>query len=94
MQLILYSKLGCHLCEGLLAKLQQVRDIALEIEIRDITQQSKWFDDYQYEIPVLYLKIGEKEQKLPRLSPRTPVSQWQKQLQAWAIEYKIPLDGT
>jgi hypothetical protein len=88
MQLILYSKPGCHLCEGLLEKLQQINAFVLEIEVRDITQQENWFAAYQYEIPVLCLKIGEKERELPRLSPRTPVSQWEKQLQAWAIAYQ------
>ncbi|PZV15627.1 MAG: thioredoxin family protein [Leptolyngbya sp.] len=54
MQLILYSKPGCHLCEGLQEKLEQIHSIPLELEIRDITTQDDWFQQYQYEIPVLF----------------------------------------
>ena len=35
-QLILYSKPGCHLCEGLQEKLAQVTQFDFELEIRDI----------------------------------------------------------
>ncbi len=37
MQLILYSKPGCHLCEGLQEKLEQIQDLNFELEVRDIT---------------------------------------------------------
>ncbi len=48
--LILYSKPGCHLCEGLQEKLAE---LPLQLEIRDITQNELWFQKYQYEVPVL-----------------------------------------
>ena len=48
MQLILYSKPGCHLCEGLAEKLDQVTSVYIELEIRDITTQAAWFEAYQY----------------------------------------------
>jgi hypothetical protein len=53
MRLILYSKPGCHLCEGLQEKLEQVQTPQFELEVRDITTRADWFQAYQYEIPVL-----------------------------------------
>ncbi len=55
MRLILYSKPGCHLCEGLQEKLEQIENLSFELEIRDITTREDWFGAYQYEVPVLYL---------------------------------------
>ena len=80
MQLILYSKPGCHLCEGLAEKLDQVTSIALDLEVRDITTQPAWFEAYQYDIPVLVWRSPSGERVLPRLSPRAPVSQLEKLL--------------
>ena len=80
MQLILYSKPGCHLCEGLAEKLDQVTSVDIELEIRDITTQAAWFEAYQYEIPVLVWRSPSGEIILPSLSPRAPVSQLEKLL--------------
>jgi glutaredoxin len=55
MRLILYSKPGCHLCEGLQEKLEQITSIEIQLEVRDITTREDWFQAYQYEIPVLYI---------------------------------------
>ncbi len=55
MRLILYSKPGCHLCEGLQEKLEQIQSLQFELEVRDITSRDEWFQAYQYEIPVLFL---------------------------------------
>ncbi len=83
MQLILYSKQGCCLCEGLLAKLQQVKGITFDLEVRDITENSEWFDRYQYEVPVLSLvNAQQQEQELPRLSPRSPIEKLEKLLKS------------
>ena len=94
MKLILYSKPGCHLCEGLYEKLGQVRNIPLQIEVRDITSREDWFQAYQYEIPVLvWQKESAKSSEspsptlipLPRLSPRASVQQVEQMLQKfWA----------
>ena len=55
MQLILYSKPGCHLCEGLQEKLEAIQaELDFELEVRDITTRDDWFAAYQYEVPVLY----------------------------------------
>ena len=83
-KLILYSKPGCHLCEGLQEKLEE---LPLELEVRDITQNEAWFQKYQYEVPVLCIPLdtqpnaSQAEQPLPRLSPRASVAQMARMLQ-------------
>lgn len=79
MYLILYSKPGCHLCEGLQEKLQQVQNIAFKLEVRDITTNDTWWQAYEYEIPVLVLD-GSPPQRLPPFSPRGTVAQLEKLL--------------
>ena len=64
--LILYSKPGCHLCEGLQEKLEQIEGLSLEI--RDITTRDEWFQSYQYEVPVL-CRLPD-DNPIPRPSPR------------------------
>jgi len=91
MQLILYSKPGCHLCEGLQEKLEQIQSIPLELEVRDITTQDDWFQQYQYEIPVLFwVSQGEGStfdtlhstlHPIPRPSPRATIAQLEQMLQ-------------
>lgn len=81
MQLILYSKPGCHLCEGLQEKLEQVSNLEFELEIRDINTNSDWFEAYQYEVPVLCQKMSDGEKPLPRLSPRATVAKLEQILQ-------------
>ena len=83
MQLILYSKPGCHLCEGLAEKLALVTAVAIDLEVRDITRDERWFNAFQYEIPVLVWRSSQGEQILPRLSPRAPVSQLEKLLRQY-----------
>jgi glutaredoxin len=53
--LILYSKPGCHLCEAARADVERVRTRGYDVEFeeRDITTNSDWFERYQYAIPVL-----------------------------------------
>jgi len=87
MRLILYSKPGCHLCEGLQEKLAQIQNLKIDLEIRDITTRDDWFQAYQYEIPVL-LRInsqstGAVEELLPRPSPRASVAQLEQMLQKY-----------
>jgi hypothetical protein len=89
MHLVLYSKPGCHLCEGLQEKLAAITNISLEVEIRDITTRDDWFQAYQYEIPVLMWQkdtdSAESPQMipLPRLSPRAPIPQVERMLQTY-----------
>ena len=81
MNLILYRKPGCHLCEGLQEKLAQVQSLPIKVEIRDITTNQDWFDAYQYEIPVLCQKLPDGEKALPRISPRASVAKLEQMLQ-------------
>jgi Glutaredoxin-like domain (DUF836) len=81
MHLILYSKIGCHLCAGLEQKLRSITNPLFDLEIREITSNSDWWNAYEYEIPVLYLSNGQQEQLLPRMSPRASVPQVQEMLQ-------------
>lgn len=89
MRLILYSKPGCHLCEGLQEKLQQIQSLKIDLEVRDITTREDWFQKYEYEIPILSLveTSGTSEEasevRLPRLSPRCTVAQLEKMLQKY-----------
>jgi glutaredoxin len=89
MQLILYSKPGCHLCEGLQEKLEQIRrgvppeHLYFELEVRDITSREDWFQAYQYEVPVLCRDSAGREEPLPRPSPRTSVQQLERMLQKY-----------
>ncbi|NEQ25128.1 MAG: glutaredoxin family protein [Microcoleus sp. SIO2G3] len=85
MHLILYSKPGCHLCEGLQEKLTQVQP-PIALEIRDITSRSEWFDAYQYEVPVLVVVDAQGQaQTLPRLSPRASLAQVEQMLQKYGL---------
>jgi glutaredoxin len=90
MRLILYSKPGCHLCEGLQEKLQQIQTPSFDLEVRDITTRQDWFQAYQYEIPVLMIDpSGATSQALiaiPRPSPRASVAQLAKLLQRYLSE--------
>jgi hypothetical protein len=80
MHLIFYSKPGCHLCEGLEEKLRQIEDT--ELEIRDITTRDDWFQQYQYEIPiVLWVSESGQAVPLPRISPRASIAQVRQLLQ-------------
>ena len=87
MKLVLYSKPGCHLCEGLEEKLAALSHLDLDLEIRDITTQDAWFQRYQYEIPVLCRVLetpeGLREEALPRLSPRAPIARVEQMLQTY-----------
>lgn len=86
MHLVLYSKPGCHLCEGLQEKLEQIQRWPIALEIRDITTREDWFQAYQYEIPVLfYVDEGSANTlvPIPRPSPRASVAQLEQMLQKY-----------
>jgi hypothetical protein len=85
-KLILYSKAGCHLCEGLQEKLEQISSLPLDLEVRDITTQADWFRAYEYEVPVLFLSPADPAIApiaLPRPSPRATVFQLEQMLQKY-----------
>ena len=86
MKLIFYTKAGCHLCEDLQKKLEQVEEIDFELELRDITTRKDWFTAYQYEVPVLAKQTDTVEELLPRPSPKATVSQLTQMLQKYFQE--------
>ncbi|XP_068639076.1 uncharacterized protein [Aristolochia californica] len=89
-KLIIYSKPGCCLCDGLKEKLHaafalggsdSLKDI--ELQVRNILDNPEWERLYQYEIPVLARVLSDgAEETLPRLSPRLGVETIQKKLAA------------
>ena len=80
--LILYSKGGCHLCEGLQEKLGHVQGLEFTLQVRDIEVNEDWFKAYQYEVPVLMqLLEGGEEELIPRPSPRITVERLERHLQ-------------
>ncbi|CAN7045610.1 hypothetical protein Bca4012_072531 [Brassica carinata] len=89
-KLVLYSKPGCCLCDGLKEKLQAAFSLSgpdslhhVTLQVRDITTNPDWERAYQYEIPVLAKENSDgKEEILPRLSPRLSVEIIQKKLLA------------
>ncbi|XP_065622614.1 uncharacterized protein LOC111990832 [Quercus suber] len=89
-KLILYSKPGCCLCDGLKEKLQSAFLISgpdslhdVDLQIRDITSNPEWERAYQYEIPLLAkVRPDGTEETLPRLSPRLGVELIQKKIAA------------
>ncbi|MEM8779657.1 MAG: glutaredoxin family protein [Cyanobacteria bacterium P01_G01_bin.49] len=83
MKLILYSKPGCHLCEGLQAKLEKVEGLNFDLEIRDITTYEDWFNAYQYEVPVLRQQLPQGEKTIPRFSPRISVEKLAQMLEKY-----------
>ena len=55
-QVTIYSKPGCHLCEEVEAMIRQVqRRRPFELEIRDILDDPSELERYQYAIPVITL---------------------------------------
>ncbi|CAH8272665.1 unnamed protein product [Arabidopsis lyrata] len=90
-KLVLYSKPGCCLCDGLKEKLNAAFSLSsgsdslndVTLQVRDITTNPKWERAYQYEIPVLAKENSDgKEEVLPRLSPRLSAEIIQKKLLA------------
>jgi hypothetical protein len=83
MNLILYTKVGCHLCEGLQEKLAEIISLDIQLELREITTNPEWWERYQYEIPVLCLQVDGIEKPIPRFSPRASVAQVQQILKQY-----------
>jgi Glutaredoxin-like domain (DUF836) len=86
MHLILYSKIGCHLCTNLENQLRSLTLPQFQLEIREITSNPDWWAAFQYEVPVLHLVTATGEVALPRLSPRAPLSQLQQMLEKSGAE--------
>ncbi|CAM8886212.1 unnamed protein product [Rhodiola kirilowii] len=92
-KLVLYSKPGCCLCDGLKEKLHSAFSLPsyaasdslsdVVLQVRDITSNPEWENAYQYEIPVLAKVLPDgTEEVLPRLSPRLSVELVHKKIAA------------
>ncbi|MEH2263720.1 glutaredoxin family protein [Nostoc sp.] len=90
MRLILYSKPGCHLCEGLQEKLEKIQNLSFELEIRDITTREDWFAAYEYEVPVLYLSNHRGAEKDTCVQGFPPVEQSVRGAEEEIIEAPLP----
>jgi hypothetical protein len=70
MELILYTRQGCCLCEGLEQKLRALEP-ALALTVVDIDNNAVLQRQYGLEVPVLAVaQKGAKPRLLPRVSPR------------------------
>ncbi|KAK3286320.1 hypothetical protein CYMTET_6119 [Cymbomonas tetramitiformis] len=91
-KLVLYSKQGCCLCEGLQEKLDSVFAAAqftgqlnlanTTMEVRDIAEKKEWEQKYEYEVPVLtWLDPDDAEVPIPRFPPRLAAERIGKKLE-------------
>lgn len=56
----IYSRRGCHLCDELLEKLENLcRGYRVEIDVLDVDTRSDWREAYGQRVPVL--RCGERE---------------------------------
>ena len=53
MNLVVYSRRGCHLCEVLLEELLPVVRGRIDVEVRDIDSREDWRDTYNTRVPVV-----------------------------------------
>ena len=56
MKIRIYSKPDCHLCDEAKETIQRVTNrLPIEIEVIDIQKDPELFDQYRYDIPVIFL---------------------------------------
>ncbi len=82
-ELVLITREGCCLCEGLEEKLAA---LALGYTRLDVDADPALKARFDFEVPVLLLRDGSAERVLPRLSPRLPAHQ----LGAWLQQQGLP----
>ena len=75
-ELLLVTRQGCCLCEGLEEKLRQ---LGVPLACVDVDQDPQLLARYDLEVPVLLLQEGGEQRELPRVSPRLA----EPQLAAW-----------
>jgi hypothetical protein len=66
-ELVLITRQGCCLCEGLEEKLRQ---LGQPLRCLDVDQHPALLERYGLEVPVLLWRDGGSERELPRVSPR------------------------
>jgi hypothetical protein len=75
-ELVLITRQGCCLCEGLEQKLRQLEQ---PLQCLDVDHHPALLERYGLEVPVLLWREGGAERELPRVSPRLAAPQ----LAAW-----------
>ena len=75
-ELMLVTRAGCCLCQGLEEKLQA---LAVPFGSLDVDADPQLLARFDLEVPVLLLREAGQERQLPRVSPRLPAAQ----LRAW-----------
>ena len=75
-ELVLITREGCCLCEGLEEKLLA---LALPFTRLDVDADPQLLAHFDLEVPVLLLREAGEDRHLPRVSPRLPAAQ----LRAW-----------
>ena len=78
-ELVLITRVGCCLCEGLEEKL---RALGVELELRDVDADPVLQARYGLEVPVLLRPAAVGEEPLPRVPPRIEGAQLRRWLQA------------
>ncbi|RME64172.1 MAG: glutaredoxin family protein [Caldilineae bacterium] len=59
MNVLFYTKPGCHLCEDVEILLHNLQDVApFTLEKRNILSNDAWFDRYWNKIPVVVIEDG------------------------------------
>ena len=81
-ELVLITRQGCCLCEGLEEKL---RALELPFERLDVDSDPQLLARHGLEVPVLLLRDGGKERQLPRVSPRLAPPQLQQWLHSQGV---------
>jgi hypothetical protein len=77
--LVLITREGCCLCEGLEEKLSA---LTLAYERRDVDRDPQLLARFDLEVPVLLRADATGEEVLPRVSPRLTLPQLQRWLQS------------
>jgi hypothetical protein len=75
-ELVLITREGCCLCEGLEEKLLE---LAMPFSRLDVDADPQLLARFDLEVPVLLVREAGEERQLPRVSPRLPAAQ----LRAW-----------
>lgn len=80
--LVLITREGCCLCEGLEEKLSA---LTLAYERRDVDRDPQLLARFDLEVPVLLRMDASGEEVLPRVSPRLTLQQLQRWLQSHGL---------
>ena len=81
-ELVLITREGCCLCEGLEEKLLA---LALPFSRLDVDADPQLLARFDLEVPVLLVREAGEERQLPRVSPRLPAAQ----LRAWLQGHSV-----